>query len=360
MSSTQQEFVLNQIREQLNKNKAKAAVEDAPPVQAEEMFKDEGNPAAGANQVMFSKLFFDPSTIGLEDFPVDTFFHLHEEWPEEVVGHVPQRDENYVWNKDITYAFLISDDDHAFLVGDPGTGKTTLPQQVAALTGRPVLKVSFSSDLERDEWVESKEIDENGTRWNELPFMKSLEYPYYVVLDEFNRLRRGGRLLMNRLLDEGGTMQSSAGYEKAPHPLWRACATDNTRGLGDKLDKFDGDVSDISTTDRFGVMIEVPYLTAADQKQLVKNWYPTIDQRIVDGLVAFGGRIATAYSNDDIALPWTPRRMQKAAKLSIKYRNLTQGLKSSYYGFLADDAERKLANQVLKDLKIDKTFGEFA
>lgn len=325
-----------------------------------EFFEALGTPDCGDNQKMFSELFFDPADINLHDFPVDTYHHMHAEWPEWVVNSVPAKDDNYQWNKQVVYAFVAADDEHRFLVGLPGSGKTSLPMQVASVTGRPVFKQAFQNDLEADEWIMSKEIDDSGTHWNVLPFIKSMEFPFYAVLDEFNRLRRGGRLLMNQLLNDGGSMQLRDGREVTPHPKWRAIATDNTRGMGDGLDKFDGDIADISTTDRFGMMLEVEYLPVDQQVELVRAWFPDMDAEIAKYIVTFGEKIITGYKSGVFPLPWTPRRMNKAAKMAMRYRNPVLGIKAAYYNFLAEDDERKACNQCLKDTGLAKLFGEFA
>lgn len=351
----------SRMSEQLKANTLKAAEKEAEEKKAvEEMFAKVGDIECSDTQVMFSELFFDPARIGMPDFPVDTFHHLHDEWPEWVRNSVPEHDANYEWNESIVYSFVSGDDEHRFLVGMPGSGKTTLPLQVAALTGRPVFKQSFSNDLEADEWIMSKEIDDTGTHWRVLPFVESMDYPFYVVLDEVNRLRRGGRLLLNPLLDEGGAMPLRDGRVVKPHAQWKCVATDNTRGMGDGLDKFDGDISDISTTDRFGMMLEVGYLPAAQQIKLVQAWLPEMSDEMARMIVTFGEKIVTGYKAGSFPLPWTPRRMKKAAKLALRYRNVTAGLRDAYYNFLAEDDERAACNQVLKDVGISTKFGEFA
>lgn len=316
-------------------------------------------PEAGDNQLMFSYLFFDPAEIGEADFPVNVFHHAHGDWPDWVTAMIPEKDPCYVWNKRITYDFVLADDEHGFLVGDPGTGKTTLPREVAAVTGRPMFKQSFRHDLEPDEWIASKEITDKGTEWKILEFIKSMHYPFYVVLDEFNRLIRGGRLWMNRGLDEGGTFQLPDGTEVTPHEHWRAIATDNTRGLGDGLDKFDGDVADISTTDRFGIMQEVPYLPVPEQQQLLKNWYPQLTDDMVKDIVSFGTRVVQGYKSGVFPLPWTPRRMKKAGKLTLRYRNPVRALKNVYYNFLAEDRQQQACNQCLIDVGLHTKYGDF-
>lgn len=359
MTPEMKEQFKRKMADQLRKNHTAAEEkEKEEKKEMESLFAKVPDPVAGDNQKMFSDLFFKPGKIG-PDFAVDTFHHEHDGWPEWVRNAVPERDPNYQWNKEAVYAFLAADDEHTFLVGQPGSGKTSLPLQIAAVTGRPVFKQAFSNDLEADEWIMSKEIDDKGTHWNVLPFVKSMEFPFYTILDEFNRLRRGGRLLMNQLLNEGGAMQLRDGREVSPHDQWRAIATDNTRGMGDGLDKFDGDIADISTTDRFGLMIEVPYLPVKQQVALVQAWFPEIDERIAKDIVLFGEKLSHGYKSGALPLPWTPRRMQKAAKLSIRYRNPRKGLQAAYYNFLAEDDERKACNQALKDVGISTKFGDF-
>ena len=348
------------MAEQLKANtrRVEEAVEEEKKI-IEDMFSGLDALECGDNQKMFSSLFFNPAEVGRPDFPVDTFHHLHDSWPEWVRESVPERDATYQWNKEAVYSFVAASDEHRFLVGMPGSGKTTLPLQVAALTGQPVYKQSFSSDLEADEWIMSKEIDDTGTHWRVLPFVETMAWPFIVILDEFNRLRKGGRLLLNPVLDEGGAMPLRDGRKIVPHAQWRAVATDNTRGMGDGLDKFDGDISDISTTDRFGLMLEIGYLPAYQQIKLLQDWYPSIHKDMARDIVQFGEKIVTGYKAGTFPLPWTPRRMKKAAKLAMRYRNVTAGLRDTYFNFLAEDDERAACNQVLKDIGIAARFGEF-
>lgn len=361
MTEEQKVAFKKKMAEQLRQNQTKGAEKEKEvEKEVEEAFAAIKEEKKGKNQKMFSELFFDPSIIGMPDRPVDTFHHMHKEWPEWVRNMVPIKDEAYVWNKQAVYEFVTSDDEHAFLVGYPGSGKTTLPLQVAAVTGRPVFKQSFQRDLEADEWLMSKEIDDSGTHWKVLPFVETLAYPFYSVLDEFNRLTRGGRLLMNRLLDEGGTLQLRDGREVVPHSMWRAVATDNTRGMGDGLDMFDGDVSDISTTDRFGIMLEIKYLSHDEQVELIKKWFPEFNDKMAIEIVQFGERVVAGFSKGVFPLPWTPRRMKKTCKLAMRYRNPVAALRSTYYNFLAEDSERKACNQILKDIGLARKYEEFA
>jgi cobaltochelatase CobS len=360
MTPEMKEKFKQKMAQQMQQNSVKAErKEKEKEVELEKMFAKVEPAKVGDNQKMFSELFFEPGDIG-PDFPVNTYHHMHDEWPEWVRTLVPERDPTYQWNKEVVYAFVVGDDEHTFLVGLPGSGKTSLPLQVAAVTGRPVFKQAFQNDLEADEWIMSKEIDDTGTHWNVLPFVKALEYPMYSILDEFNRLRRGGRLLMNQLLNEGGSLQLRDGREVTPHPEWRAVATDNTRGMGDGLDKFDGDIADISTTDRFGMMLEVNYLPREQQVGLIQAWFPEIDKSLAEDIVLFGEKIITGYKAGAFPLPWTPRRMKKAAKIAIRYRNPRKGLQDAYYNFLAEDDERKACNQALKDVGISAKFGDFS
>jgi len=351
-----------EMAEQLEKNASRIDErEKAVEKEKEEMFAKVEEAKAGDNQVMYSDIFHDPGEVGAPDFPMDTFFHMHQDWPDWVVAAVPKKEDfaNYQPNKPALYAFCVADDEHAFLVGDPGSGKTSMPMYVAAHTGRPVFKQPFRNNMEEDDWIMSKEIDDKGTHWNVLPFVKFMSYPCYAVMDEINRLQRGGRILANQFLNEGGTLVLRDGTEVVPHEKWRAVATDNARGLGDGLDKFDGDIADISTLDRFGLMIQVDYLPADQQVELLMSWYPEMDSTMAQEIVQFGGKVITGYKAGAFPLPWTPRRMQKAGKLALRYRNPVEGLKAAYYNFLAEDDERQAANQVLKDIGLDRKFGEF-
>lgn len=359
MSKDMREDFKNKMREQLSKNqsvpeKAEEEVKEA----VEDLFASVVTPELEANQKMFSELFFDPKDIDAPDFPMDTFFHKHEEWPEEIVGLVPEPID-YQWNKEVVYSFCAAEGKHTQLTGQPGSGKTTLPQQVAARTGRPVIVQSFRQGLEEDDWLAKQEINSEGTFLTVLPLVKSMAYPCYAVMDEFNRMSRGGRLLFNGVLHDGGHLRLPNGDNVIPAEGWRCVTTDNTKGFGDGLDMFDGDVNDISTTDRFALMIEVPYLPHDQQVDMLVSSVPTLHRELAEMIVTFGSKVSEGFKDGLLPLPWTPRRAKAAGELTIHYRNCTKGLRDSYFAFLPEDSEKQLVNQILRDIGIADRFGGF-
>ena len=347
------------MAEQLRKNQTKEeGLEEKVKEEVEDLFAKIPPVTVGKHQVMFSALFFDPIELGLPDFPVDTFQHMHKVWPDWVMELVPNPIE-YQWNKDVVYSFCASEGKHTQLVGQPGSGKTTLPQQVAARTGRPVFVQSFRQGLEEDDWLAKQEINDKGTFLTVLPLVKSMDYPFYAVMDEFNRMSRGGRLLFNGVLHDGGHLRLPNGVNVTPVEGWRCVTTDNTKGFGDGLDMFDGDVNDISTTDRFSLMIEVPYLPHEQQVQMLVDSVPDLHVELAEMIITFGGKVRDGFDKGGLPLPWTPRRAKAAGELTLQYRSVTKALRDSYYAFMPEDAEKQLLNQVLRDVGIAARFGEF-
>ena len=326
--------------------------------EAKNFFPDAVTKAPHKHMKLFSKLFFNPADIGLPDFYMQTFQHLHKGWPSWVVDLVPEKI-SYQWNKAAVYSFCCNDTKHTQLVGKPGSGKTTLPQQVAARTGRPVIVQSFRVGLEEDDWLARQEISNEGTFLRKLPLVLSMSFPFYAVMDEFNRMSRGGRLLFNGVLHTGGHLRLPDGECVVPDAGWRCVTTDNTKGFGDGLDMFDGDVNDISTTDRFALMIEIPYLPLDQQVAMLMDDVPELHKELANRIILFGEKIAAGFNTGELPLPWTPRRATAAGELTMKYRNVTKALKDCYFSFMPEDKEKKVVNQLLKDVGIAKLFGEF-
>ena len=359
MSKEMREKFKQKMMDQMGANQQEQEVpEEVVEKKKEDYFAGVAEVVVGENQKMFSELFFDPSEIGMPDFPMDTFHHMHEFWPEDIQRLVPEAID-YQWNKEVVYSFCAAEGKHTQLTGQPGSGKTTLPQQIAARTGRPVIVQSFRQGLEEDDWLAKQEIADGKTFLTVLPLVKSMEYPCYAVMDEFNRMSRGGRLLFNGVLHKGGSLRLPNGDNVVPAEGWRCVTTDNTKGFGDGLDMFDGDVNDISTTDRFSLMIEVPYLPHKQQVDMLMSSVPTLHAKLAEMIVTFGSKISDAFNQGLVPLPWTPRRAEAAGHFTLKYRNVTRALQDSYYAFMPEDAEKQLCNQILRDLGISDDFGEF-
>ena len=362
MSAEMREKFKQKMAASLASNKATTEVEEKEVEEAvASLFDDVPEIEVGPHQKLFSELFFDPAELDLPDFAMDTFFHKLKgkgAWPKWVQEMIPLPIP-YQWNKEVVYSFCATEGKHTQLVGKPGAGKTTLPQQVAAKTGRPVFVQSFRQGLEEDDWLAKQEINDKGTFLNVLPLVQGMAFPFYAVMDEFNRMSRGGRLLFNGLLHAGGSLRLPNGEKVTPVEGWRCVTTDNTKGFGDGLDIFDGDVNDISTTDRFALMIEVPYLPFDQQVEMLTDTVPYLPTEVAKDIVLFGSKVADGFDSGSLPLPWTPRRATAAGELTIKYKNLTKALKDSYFAFMPEDSEKQVLNQILRDVGIAKKFGEF-
>ena len=167
-------------------------------------------------------------------------------------------------------------------------------------------------------------------------------------------------MLWNGVLnDQGGLLRLPNGDEVVPVEGWRCVTTDNTKGFGDGLDMFDGDVNDISTTDRFALMIEVPYLPRNQQESILKGLIPDLPDDVTKDIVSFGLKISEAFNDGLLPLPWTPRRASATGTMALRYKNLTKALQDAYVSFMPEDKEKQLCNQLLKDLGISTKHGEF-
>ena len=86
-------------------------------------------------------------------------------------------------------------------IGDTGTGKTALAEQIAARQNKEFLRIPCDSGLEFSELLGGWILHENKTLFSEGVFLKTLQQPSIILLDEVNAMDPSKSFLLHQLLD---------------------------------------------------------------------------------------------------------------------------------------------------------------
>ena len=154
--------------------------------------------------------------------------------------HVPDFDEDYLFNRETTLAILagFAYNRRVMVTGYHGTGKSTHIEQVAARLNWPCIRINLDSHISRIDLIgkdaivlrEGKQVTE--FREGILPF--AYQHNVALVFDEYDAGRPDVMFVIQRILESSGklTLLDQSKVIR-PHPAFRLFSTANTIGLGE-------------------------------------------------------------------------------------------------------------------------------
>lgn len=155
------------------------------------------------------------------------------------------------------------------LVGETGTGKSTLAYKLAEMTGKHLYEISLTSDISRWDLLASDTLKAGNTETRKGIVLQWLEDPEGGILfvDEFNFALNGVVSLFNSLSDFRGSVyvpELGISLERTPNH-WLIIAFNPTEKSG-----YSGTcIQNIATMRRFEGII-VDYLDEIEERKLIK------------------------------------------------------------------------------------------
>jgi cobaltochelatase CobS len=170
---------------------------------------------------------------------------------------------------------------HVWLYGPPGTGKTTLIREVAARTGRPFFRVNFADGVDRGDLIGQDTLAKGDVSFRAGSVLTGLRTANAIILlDEPGAGRPEDLIALHPILDGSGAAiipQTGGRIESAPGVS--VVVANNNRGDADRTGMYSGlRPQSEAFRDRFGVFVEVPHLTVAQEGRLLRKRVPAIDK----------------------------------------------------------------------------------
>lgn len=265
--------------------------------------------------------------------------------------HVPEVDQAYCFNHDVTLAILSGfvNDRRVMVQGFHGTGKSTHIEQVAARLNWPCIRVNLDGHISRLDLVgrdaivirEGKQV----TEFQEGIIPWALQRPVALIFDEFDAGRPDVMFVIQRILERDGKFTLlDQNRVIRPHPAFRLFATANTVGLGNLNGLYHGaQVLNQAQVDRWNIVTTLNYLGREDETAIVLAQVPGFSNRkeLINNMVEVADMTRKGFAAGDISTVMSPRTVITWAENTEIFGDVARAFRLSFLN-KCDDAERSI------------------
>ncbi len=269
----------------------------------------------------------------------------------EVDEHVPEVDDAYRFNPDVTLALLagFSRNRRVLVQGLHGTGKSTHIEQVAARLNWPCVRVNLDGHISRLDLVGRDAVvvreGQQVTEFQEGIVPWALQRPVALVFDEYDAGRPDVMFVIQRVLERQGRLTlMDQSRVLQPHPYFRLFATANTVGLGNLNGLYHGAQRlNHAQIDRWNIVASLNYLPVEEEIAIVTARVPELDGPSGRDQVAAMVSVATltrqGFHAGDLSTLMSPRTVITWAENVQVFGDIERAFRLSFLN-KCDEAER--------------------
>src|SRR5476649_2504064 len=199
--------------------------------------------------------------------------------------HVPEIDQDYLFNKETTLAILagFAHNRRVMITGYHGTGKSTHIEQVAARLNWPMIRVNLDSHVSRIDLVGKDAIvlrdGKQVTEFREGMLPWAIQRPIALVFEEYDAGRPDVMFVIQRILEAQGKLTLLDQIRLIrPNKYFRLFSTTNTIGLGDTTGLYHGTQQiNQGQMDRWSIVATLNYLDHDVEQGIVLAKSPNYD-----------------------------------------------------------------------------------
>ena len=282
----------------------------------------------------------------------------------QIGEHVPDIDEDYLFNRETTLAILagFAYNRRVMVTGYHGTGKSTHIEQVAARLNWPCIRVNLDSHISRIDLVgkdaivlkEGKQITE--FRQGILPWC--YQNNVALVFDEYDAGRPDVMFVIQRVLESSSRLTLlDQNRVLRPHPAFRLFSTANTVGLGDTTGLYHGTQQiNQAQMDRWSIVVSLNYLPHAREFEIVlakvKSYETEKGRKAIGNMVRVADLTRNAFVNGDLSTVMSPRTVITWAQNAEIFGDLAFAFRVTFLN-KCDELERGLVAEFYQ-----RCFGE--
>ncbi len=237
----------------------------------------------------------------------------------ETTSHVPDVDEDYLFNRDTTLAILagFAHNRRVMVQGYHGTGKSTHIEQIAARLNWPCVRVNLDSHISRIDLIGKDAIvirdGQQVTEFREGILPWALQSNTALVFDEYDAGRPDVMFVIQRVLEVSGKL-TLLDQNKVirPHPAFRLFSTTNTVGLGDTSGLYHGTQQiNQGQMDRWSIVTVLNYLPHDQETSIIlakaKSFNNEEGRETISNMVRVADLTRSAFMNGDLSTVMSPR-----------------------------------------------------
>lgn len=265
---------------------------------------------------------------------------------------VPAVDKGYVFNIDLlkTVLMCLEMNMPCYLWGHMGTGKTSVYEQAAAHTKRPLIRVNHTLNTEEAHILGQYVFRDGQTLWQPGWLSLAMRYGMVYIADEYDFAVPHVLSVYQPVLEGKTLIVKDASPEwriVKPHPNFRFLANGNTNGTGDSTGIYQGtQLQNAANFERFAVVHKVDFMDASIERRILITKVG-ISGKDADALIKFAAAIRTEVDKSAITTPITPRSLLNAARLGVVKGDFKAGLLLAYVNRLTP-VEQEVARQLMQ------------
>ncbi|SDC87093.1 cobaltochelatase CobS [Paraburkholderia lycopersici] len=268
-------------------------------------------------------------------------------------AHVPDLDEAYRFNPEVTLAILagFTRNRRVMVQGLHGTGKSTHVEQVAARLNWPCVRVNLDGHISRLDLVGKDAIvvrdGRQVTEFQEGIVPWALQRPVALIFDEYDAGRPDVMFVIQRILERDGSFTLlDQNRVIRPHPSFRLFATTNTIGLGNLNGLYHGtQMLNHAQMDRWNVVATLNYLPRDEEAGIVLARVPEMadaaGRELVDSMIAVAALTRKGFASGDLSTLMSPRTVINWAENCQIFRTPALAFRLTFLN-KCDEAERPI------------------
>ncbi len=283
--------------------------------------------------------------------------------------HVPEVDEAYRFNRDVTLALLagFAHNRRVMVQGLHGTGKSTHVEQVAARLNWPCVRVNLDGHISRLDLVGRDAVvlrdGQQVTEFQEGIVPWALQRPVALVFDEYDAGRPDVMFVIQRILERDGRFTLlDQNRVLRPHPYFRLFATTNTVGLGNLNGLYHGAQRlNHAQVDRWNIVATLNYVSRDEEIAIVQARVPSLADAarrpLLESMVAVAELTRKGFAAGDLSTLMSPRTVISWAENLGLFGDPALAFRLSFVN-KCDEAERPIVAEYFQrcfDRELDES-----
>lgn len=264
---------------------------------------------------------------------------------------IPDIDKQYIFDIGLTKLCIMALEMRIplYLWGHSGVGKTTVIEQSCARTKRPFLRVQHTANTEEAD-IEGQWKVVNGEMQFQLgPLPIAMQNGYVYCADEYDFANPQVLAVYQAVLEGKPLRIKAANMTIHPHANFRFVATGNTNGAGDETGLYQGtQLQNAANYERFGIVHKVEYMPAQQEIGILVGRFG-LEKAAAAKYVDFATKMREAFDRREVAIPFSPRSVQFAARLGLMRDDPKFGIANAYINRLPNTSA-EFARGVLQRL----------